>query len=263
MKTANITDVGRVRLVNEDRACVEASINGFAFAVVADGMGGHLAGDVASQMTTQYIEKQMRQRLVRGMNAEQCAALLRDLIREANREVYELANSSEQYVGMGTTVVAAIADRERVVVAHIGDSRAYMISGRSIVQLTEDHSLVNELLKSGQINEEEAASHPRRNVLVRALGTDPEVDVDVVCREWKEKDVLLLCTDGLSGLVKTETIVETMNTDAGWSEKAGQLVDKALDAGGDDNITIVLLINEQDEASPESAEQLDGRGEAG
>ncbi len=241
MRFANRTDTGRVRLVNEDRACVEASVNGFAIAVVADGMGGHLAGDVASQMTTQYIEEQMKERLTPGMPREERARLLEALIREANRKVYELSSTSEQYAGMGTTVVAAIADTEHVVIGHIGDSRAYVISGNKITQLTEDHSLVNELLRSGQINAEEAAVHPRRNVLVRALGTDPEVDIDIVCHAWQEHDILLLCTDGLSGLVQTETIVETMNSDSALNEKASKLVEKAFEAGGDDNVTVVLI----------------------
>lgn len=261
MKIVSKTDIGRVRLVNEDRVCVEASVNGFAYAVVADGMGGHLAGDVASQMTIQYIDQQMKQRLQAGMDEDACAELLRALIQEANDHVYKLAGTSDQYTGMGTTVVAVIAEPGRIVVAHIGDSRAYMISGRSIIQLTEDHSLVNELLKNGQINEEEAAIHPRRNVLVRALGTDPSVEVDVNSHEWREGDILLLCTDGLSGLVPAEEIVDTVNSDACWNEKAEQLVARALEAGGDDNVTVVLLINEPDDES--DAGMKDGRGEAG
>lgn len=262
MKTANRTDIGRVRVVNEDRACVEANHNGFAFAVVADGMGGHLAGDVASQMTTQYIEEQMRRRLETGMDLESCADLLRMLIQEANRRVYDVAATSEQYAGMGTTVVAAIATAEQLVIAHIGDSRAYVISGEQILQLTEDHSLVNELLKSGQINEEEAVNHPRRNVLVRALGTDPEVDIDITTHAWQERDILLLCTDGLSGLVSTDTILATMQAEGEWSDKADQLVEQALEAGGDDNITVVLLVNETDKEPTAQQDEKDGRGEA-
>jgi len=263
MKTANWTDTGRVRLVNEDHAFVEASVSGFGFAVVADGMGGHLAGEVASQMATQYITDQVKERLRSGMGTEEIIDLLRTLVREANSKVYHHAHTSALYMGMGTTVVAAIADYSQVIVAHIGDSRAYVISGRNIVQLTEDHSLVNELLKSGQINEEEALNHPRRNVLVRALGTDPEVDIDIICHSWQENDVLLLCTDGLTRLVSEEAIVETIRSDAAWHEKAGLLVEQALEAGGDDNITVVLLINEPEEASSKHEEGTGGRGEAG
>jgi len=263
MKAANWTDTGRVRLVNEDHAFVEANVSGFGFAVVADGMGGHQAGEVASQMATQYITEQVKERLRSGMGTEEVISLLRTLIREANSKVYRHSHTSEQYMGMGTTVVAAIADERQVIVAHIGDSRAYVISGPNIVQLTEDHSLVNELLKSGQINEEEAQNHPRRNVLVRALGTDPEVDIDIVCHPWQEHDVLLLCTDGLSRLVSPEAIVETLRSDAAWNDKAGLLVQQALEAGGDDNITVVLLINEPEEASSMQEDGTGGRGEAG
>jgi serine/threonine protein phosphatase PrpC len=263
MKAANWTDTGRVRLVNEDHAFVEANVSGFGFAVVADGMGGHQAGEVASQMATQYITEQVKERLRSGMGTEEVAELLRTLVREANSKVYLHSHTSEQYTGMGTTVVAAIADNRQVIIAHIGDSRAYVISGREIVQLTEDHSLVNELLKSGQINEEEALTHPRRNVLIRALGTDPEVDIDIVCHSWQENDVLLLCTDGLSRLVSSEAIVETIHADADWHDKAGRLVEQALEAGGDDNITVVLLINESEETSSEQEDGTGGRGEAG
>jgi|HigsolmetaAR204D_1030405.scaffolds.fasta_scaffold00136_35 protein phosphatase len=277
MKTVNRTDIGRVRLVNEDRSYAASDIHGFACAVVADGMGGHLAGDVASQMTIQYIEEQIQKRLHIHMTYEERAELLRSLIQEANRKIYELACSSDQYIGMGTTVVAVIADQEHVVIAHIGDSRAYAISDQRIKQLTEDHSLVNELLKSGQINEQEAENHPRRNVLVRALGTDPEVEVDIVHHSWRPNDIILLCTDGLSGLVKTDAIVETLYIDASWNEKADRLVNQALDAGGDDNVTVVLLINEPDNESEQTSDEADksnhepdgrqetdeGRGEAG
>jgi len=263
MKTANKTDIGRVRLVNEDRAYVVSDIGGFTCAVVADGMGGHLAGDVASQMTIQYIEEQITERLIPGMDEDARADLLRTLIQEANRQIYDLAGTSDQYVGMGTTVVAVIADRYHIVIGYIGDSRAYAISEHSIMQLTEDHSLVNELLKSGQISEQEAASHPRRNVLVRALGTDPEVEVDIIHHAWKEQDILLLCTDGLSNLVQADEIVETLTIDASLDDKAERLIDQALAAGGDDNVTIVLLMNESIGESDIQQDMDDGRGEAG
>ena len=203
----------------------------------------------------------MKQRLKPGMLLKERAELLEAVIREANHQVYSLSSTSEQYAGMGTTVVAAIADPKHVVIGHIGDSRAYLFSGGKMKQLTEDHSLVNELLRSGQINAEEAAMHPRRNVLVRALGTDPEVDIDMICQAWQEHDVLLLCTDGLSGLVQKETIIETMNSDSGLNEKAAELVEKALEAGGDDNVTVVLLINEPDDMTAPLHENDDQGGE--
>jgi serine/threonine protein phosphatase PrpC len=242
LKTAYKSDVGRVRAVNEDRVIVRDGVAGGALAIVADGMGGHQAGDTASQMTIELVQEAL-QHLPSELEPTDRAALLMEAIRDANAKVYEIASGEEHYRGMGTTVTVAIADSERVVIGHIGDSRAYFINHDEFSQITEDHTLVNELVKTGQITPEEASMHPRRNVLTRALGTDADVEVDISNISWGMGDMLLLCSDGLSNLVPAEDLLRTVRGDGTLDEKVDRLVEYALNAGGDDNITVVLLSN--------------------
>jgi serine/threonine protein phosphatase PrpC len=234
------TDIGRIRLVNEDRAAIQQELNGLSLAIVADGMGGHQAGDIASAMAVEMIQAGL-QTISMEMPKEACTELLREAIETANENIYEFAAQRENYHGMGTTVVAVIASEDHLLIGHIGDSRAYKIHETGIEQLTEDHSLVNELVKNGQITPEEAEQHPRRNVLTRALGTEPGVEVDIHEYTWKIGDTILLCTDGLSGLVDPQTIRDIVRTAHNLEEAAGILIDSALEAGGDDNVTVTLL----------------------
>jgi serine/threonine protein phosphatase PrpC len=244
LKTAMKTDVGLVREVNEDRASVVIDLKGFTLAIVADGMGGHKAGEVASQIAVSTIEQEL-QLINEEMPLLDCKTAINDAILTANRRIYDLAFDQEQFFGMGTTVVVVLANKEFLVIAHIGDSRAYKINEHSIVQLTRDHSLVNELIKSGQISADEAITHPRRNVLTRALGTEKHVVVDIQHHPWDEREQLLLCSDGLTGLVEQTHIHSILleNHDLEW--KVQKLVESALEAGGEDNVTVVLLLNEQ------------------
>ncbi len=250
MKTANRSDIGRVRMVNEDRAVVQTGLNGFTLAIVADGMGGHKAGDVASQLAAQKIQEEL-QSIHADMTVAECEEVIRQAIVKANAQVFELASKQEKYRGMGTTVVVAVVSETMIMIGHIGDSRAYKINGRTIVQLTEDHSLVNELLKTGQITPEEANHHPLRNVMTRALGTDQQVEVDLRHFDWTFNEQLLICSDGLSGLVDQHKMVEILNTGREPEWKVDQLVNCALEAGGDDNITAVLIINEREDNGEE------------
>jgi serine/threonine protein phosphatase PrpC len=243
MDVANKTDIGRIRLVNEDRSIVQNDLNGFVLAIVADGMGGHQAGDIASQMAIEVIQEQL-QMIDKDLSVEACLSALKDAIQKANQTIYEFASGREQFHGMGTTVVAILANEQFLAVGHIGDSRAYLCSSDHIVQLTEDHSLVSELLRSGQITQEEAEHHPRRNVLTRALGTDSKVDVDVGYYQWHSNDIVLMCSDGLSGQLNQNTLLDILHADSDLHWKADQLVAQALHAGGDDNITVVLLANQ-------------------
>jgi serine/threonine protein phosphatase PrpC len=243
MKTANKTDIGRIRMVNEDRAEVCNDLNGFTLAIVADGMGGHQAGDIASQIAIDTIREELRS-IHSGLTVEAYEDAIERAVLRANEEVYDLASNNEQYHGMGTTVVAALVSEDVIIIAHIGDSRAYKLDGSTIVQLTEDHSLVNELVKTGQITAEEADNHPRRNVVTRALGTEQHVEVDIGHYTWSRNEQLLLCTDGLSSSVHLDRIKEIISTDESVEWKVNRLVESALESGGDDNITVVLLANE-------------------
>ncbi|MFS1513270.1 Stp1/IreP family PP2C-type Ser/Thr phosphatase [Chengkuizengella sp. SCS-71B] len=243
MKSTNKTDVGRTRAVNEDRAAVQTELNGFTLAIVADGMGGHQAGDIASQITIETIQESL-QSLEADMTVEECELSIREAIYLANAKIYQLASENEKYKGMGTTVVVALATDELILIAHIGDSRAYKYTEEAIIQLTEDHSLVNELLKSGQISPEEAEQHPRRNLLTRALGTEEYVNIEIHRHEWLQHDLLMLCSDGLSSLVNQQDMVHILMKEQNIEVTANELIQHALEAGGDDNITVVLLVNE-------------------
>lgn len=248
MKTALKTDIGLIRSVNEDRALVHQGLGGLSWAIVADGMGGHQAGDIASQVAVDTISEQLLATLKEEKENLDIAAAIREAVFRANEKVYTIASSQSHYHGMGTTVVVALADAENVVIGHIGDSRAYHWNGTELIQLTEDHSLVNELVKSGQISAEEANRHPRRNVLTRALGTEPYVDVEIRQFRWLRNDILLLCTDGLTGMVGLARMKEVLSTEQPIEWKADRLVKYALEAGGDDNVTVLLMANmESDE----------------
>ncbi|MFD2670197.1 Stp1/IreP family PP2C-type Ser/Thr phosphatase [Marinicrinis sediminis] len=246
MRTANRSDVGKVRLINEDRAFVDENLNGLTLAIVADGMGGHQAGDKASELAVQTIQQQLAD-LHSGMSRDEMEQALRRAIDKANETIYAYAQQNGELAGMGTTIVVVIVDDASWMIAHIGDSRAYKLSSEDLEQLTEDHSLVNELLKRGQITSEEAEHHPRKHVLIRALGTDETVHADVYWGTWQNDEIILICSDGLSGLVDEAQMKRIVLAGRDLEQIADQLVQAALDAGGDDNITVVLL-NNQDSA---------------
>ncbi|EFM12956.1 protein serine/threonine phosphatase [Paenibacillus curdlanolyticus YK9] len=241
MNTANRTDIGRVRQENEDSHWVGELQGGIVAAVVADGMGGHLAGEVASKLTVDALSASLGA-VAPGMSNEDCEALLRSAIKSANEIVFDTASGNERYSNMGTTVVVAVIEGERAVIGHVGDSRIYRLDADGLIQLTDDHTLVNELLKSGQITAEEAAHHPRRNVIMRAVGTDPEVEADVSITSLSSSDLLMLCSDGLTDMVSHEQMLATLQSETlDLDGKADRLIQLALQAGGDDNITVILL----------------------
>ncbi|WP_274650511.1 Stp1/IreP family PP2C-type Ser/Thr phosphatase [Paenibacillus humicola] len=242
MKIAVRTDIGRIRLRNEDRGFAEETDSGLTVAILADGMGGHQAGDVASQLALDTILGVVRGGASGALSIHERKTLIRQAILEANEVVYDTAAQNEQYRDMGTTIVVALLQAEDGVIGHIGDSRAYKWREGVLSQLTTDHTFVNELVKSGQITAEEAIHHPRRNVITRALGTDEQVEADVRGIPWTSGDMLLLCSDGLTDMVSDADIAETLvSSELDLDGKADKLVSLALEAGGDDNITVILL----------------------
>ncbi|MFC5532348.1 Stp1/IreP family PP2C-type Ser/Thr phosphatase [Cohnella yongneupensis] len=244
MRTALRSHVGKVRQVNEDQAWSGLLGDGLTAAIVADGMGGHRAGDVASGLAVDSLVASLQAWKPDEPNADK-TELLREWIRKANEVVFETASLNEQYHNMGTTVVLALIEGNNGWIGHIGDSRAYRFRDGSLSQLTDDHTLVNELTKSGQLSPEEAAHHPRRNVLTRALGTDRDVEVDVQAIDWRSGDRLILCSDGLSGLVEQQKLLEALEErNANLETQAEKLISLALDAGGDDNVTVVLVADD-------------------
>lgn len=235
MRWAQVTDTGLVRALNEDSLLVSPEIGLFA---VADGMGGHQAGEVASSMALQLMERDLVRRLKSGENPENA---LVNSIKDANRSIYEQAGRNPRWAGMGTTITACLSQGSRILVAQVGDSRAYLLRGGGIVLLTEDHSLVQELLKNGGITEEQALVHPQRNVLTRALGTEPSLAVDLYRVDVAPGDLLLLCTDGLTEYLRPDDILLTVRNSPELNTAVQNLLRKALRSGGADNITIVLV----------------------
>jgi serine/threonine protein phosphatase PrpC len=224
-----ITDPGRTRRHNEDSYVIEPPL--FA---IADGMGGAQAGEVASRLATASLKESGP-----GSGGEQRIA---DLIQEANRRVYDRSSSDPNTSGMGTTITVALVEDDDVAFGHVGDSRAYLVRDATMEQLTEDHSLVNELLKTGKLSREEAESHPQRSVITRALGTDPDVDVDTFSVRAEDGDLFLLCSDGLTDMVSEEAILEVVERNRGNIDRALRaLVKEANKGGGQDNITVVAF----------------------
>jgi protein phosphatase len=224
------SDTGRRRRRNEDNYVVAPPL--FA---VADGMGGAQAGEVASKLAASALE---------GVATNELDGLERveALIREANRRIYDRASTDPSASGMGTTMTVALVEGMSVVIGHVGDSRAYLVRGDSMEQLTEDHSLVNELVKSGKLSEEEAHIHPQRSVITRAVGTDPDVDVDAFTIEAEDGDVFLICSDGLTDMVEDVDILELLDSNRDDLEQAVRaLVQFANKEGGEDNITAVAF----------------------
>ncbi|MCU9612156.1 Stp1/IreP family PP2C-type Ser/Thr phosphatase [Caldibacillus lycopersici] len=242
MKSVFRTDCGRIRTHNEDFVSIFSNQSGELLAMVADGMGGHLAGDVASRMTSELLQKRWEEanQIDTPEKAEQW--FLKHVV-EINDEVLQYANEHEECRGMGTTIVAAICNDKFATVANVGDSRCYVMNENGFYQLTDDHSLVNELVKSGQLSKEDAEHHPRKNVLSRALGTEPQVEVDIKTITFEDGDLLLLCSDGLSNRVTDTEMSGILLTDDSLEEKATHLIALANDNGGEDNISLAIVHN--------------------
>jgi PPM family protein phosphatase len=224
------SDTGRKRRRNEDNYVVAPPL--FA---VADGMGGAQAGEVASQLAASAVQGG-------DSDGREGVEQIDALIQEANRRIFDRASTDPSASGMGTTMTVALVEGMTVAIGHVGDSRAYLVRGEQMEQLTDDHSLVNELLKSGKLSEEEAHIHPQRSVITRAVGTDPDVDVDDFTVEAEDGDVFLICSDGLTDMVEDEEILELVHTNRDDLDKAVKsLVAAANRGGGEDNITAVAF----------------------
>jgi PPM family protein phosphatase len=227
---AVLTDTGRKRRHNEDAFVVEPPL--FA---VADGMGGAQAGELASSLAAAALKDSQEP----GEGGEE---RVNELIQQANRRVYERQSQDAAASGMGTTMTVALVEDGRVAIGHVGDSRAYLIRDGGLEQLTEDHSLVAELVRSGKLSPEEAEGHPQRSVITRALGTDPDVDVDTFSIETRPADLFLICSDGLTTMVDDETILaEVARNRNDLKSAAKALVRAANKGGGEDNITVVFF----------------------
>ncbi len=234
-----LSDRGKVRQHNEDSVGVFENKAGI-LAIVADGMGGHLAGDVASQMTISTFKSLWEDEPAINGPSDAEDWLLKK-VAEVNEAVYEHSLSHPECQGMGTTIVTALVTNTFATIGHIGDSRCYLLNNSGFNQITQDHSLVNELVKSGQISKEDAEYHPRKNVLLRALGTEQNVEIDLKTIEMEDHDVLLLCSDGLSNKVSDDILEKELSTSDDLAKTGQYLVQLANDNGGEDNISLILL----------------------
>ena len=241
IKYVHVSHIGNVRSVNEDAVSVCRTDVGYTLGVLADGMGGHQAGEKASELAVETVLADLSA-LEKGMSSEGLQAALSDAILHANDVIYREAANNEQYHNMGTTIVALLIDGHSGWIGHIGDSRASKVSEGKAMQLTEDHTLVNELYRNGQITQSELETHPRRNVLTKALGTDIEVTAEFDHVTLAQQEVLLLCSDGLSNMVDCKQLGQIAGMqEVSLEERADRLLQLALLAGGDDNITIALF----------------------
>jgi PPM family protein phosphatase len=229
INTVQRTDTGRQRRGNEDSLYARPPIF-----VVADGMGGARAGEVASQIAVDVFAHGLPSD---GTPEER----LSQRVQEANRLIYERSRSEQESAGMGTTLTAAYLDDAHLSIAHVGDSRAYLFRDNELRRLTQDHSLVDELVRRGKLTEEQAAEHPQRSIITRALGPEPTVEVDTWTYPVRAGDVLLLCSDGLTSMIPEQHITEILAAYSDLNAAADQLIDEANEAGGRDNITVVLF----------------------
>lgn len=238
VRVAAKTDVGRVRQANEDSYLVQEPL--FA---VADGMGGHAAGDVASRIAVDVL----KQDIDSGQSADK--ETLVNAIKHANSVIFDQSQSDSALSGMGTTCTLLFVVGSEGRIAHVGDSRAYLLRGGKLSQLTDDHTLVNRMVKEGRLRPEEADRHPQRSIITRALGVDANVKVDYKTFDLRAGDRILLCSDGLTSMIDPPTIQRVLSETPDSDEASERLITLANDAGGEDNITVVLV----DVADPEGA----------
>jgi serine/threonine protein phosphatase PrpC len=229
IEQAGRTDVGRQRSANEDSLVVRPPL--FA---VADGMGGAKAGEVASAVAVEAVEAAQE-------SGEPAEAQLASIVRNANRRIYDLAVADESRRGMGTTLTLAKLHGDEVSLAHVGDSRAYRLRAGELEQLTRDHSLVAELERSGQITPEAAEHHPQRSIITRALGPEPDVEVDTYTLTGREGDLFLICSDGLTSMISDDEVRSILRSAGSLDDAADELVKAANQSGGKDNITVILF----------------------
>ncbi len=227
------THIGLVRKNNED-SCFATEKHGCLFAVVADGMGGHSGGEVASRIVIDTAVQFLEDSDISDFNTDSIKKLLSD----ANKCVWERALQDKELQGMGSTATLAIIMGRRALIGHVGDSRAYLFRSGKLEQLTKDHSYVQMLIENGYITKEEALRHPHRNIITRAIGAERDVDTDVLTIDLKKGDVILLCSDGLNNAVTDEHICDILLSDE--DAAADRLIEESLSSGGTDNITVFI-----------------------
>jgi len=232
MRAVARTETGLVRKTNEDSFFCDEESKLF---IVADGMGGHLAGEVASQMAIEAVVNRLK------FGNSDPLLKLKDAVEYANQVIYANSQGDNRHRGMGTTLTLALFQDNKLNIAHVGDSRAYLIRNGNITLLTRDHSFVGELVRSGGITKEQALTHPKRNVLMRAVGTNPNIDIDLLEVNVQPNDLVLLCTDGLTNHLPDEEILHHVLNSQDLQQAIDSMMKAAYSKGANDNVTILLI----------------------
>ncbi len=212
----------------------------FCSFVIADGMGGHNSGEIASRLAVEYIRDNIGRMDDFTDNDENIGEGLDKLVKQANTAVHEKSLESDDVSGMGTTLTMAVISQRKITAAHVGDSRLYLIRGGTITQMTEDHSYIGELVRKGTLTKEEAENHPRKNVITRAIGSSPDIVVDIINQEIESDDIYILCTDGLTNMVSDEDI-SSIAVSSEPETACAKLIEAANKQGGEDNVTVIVI----------------------
>ena len=246
MRFYGITDVGKERSKNEDIILIPKNSDDVQLFVLADGMGGATAGEVASELAVNTCREYFTNNIERAQNDPyEIREIMRESILAANEKVLEMSINDEKYYGMGTTLIALYVCKNKIYIGHIGDSRVYRIRKNIIRQLTKDHSFVQELVNSGTITKQEAKNHPRKNVLTKVIGYEENIQPDIITKGFLKDDVILMCSDGLTNMVEEKDIYEIIVKNASdVCNMTKTLVNEANQAGGLDNISVIIISND-------------------
>lgn len=240
LEYAYLTDTGKVRSHNEDSVTITKNRSGEYLLAVADGMGGHTGGEIASNIAIDYLTERFEKASSVG-NKQDCINFLKDTVSEANLKLYKYTQEHPESIGMGTTLVLAVLTNNFLLFGNIGDSSGFVVKNNKLHKITIDHTLVNLLVKSGEITEEEAKDHPRKNVLLKALGAQNTIEMDIFDVE-KDIDGIFLCSDGLSNMLEVEQIEKVLDEEELKAEdKCRKLIIKSNNRGGNDNITVAYM----------------------
>lgn len=241
------SDIGLKRTINEDRAAFFERPDHFKLAILADGMGGHNAGDVASEMAITEMHQLFNEVDVEEFASKQLKLdWLRNAVSHINQKIYRYSLTHENCQGMGTTMIAVLLDGDDCTISHVGDSRVYHFTNETVELITRDHSYVNILLESGEISEEEAQNHPQRNFILKALGTEISIEPDFYNLTLSNEEYLLICSDGLSNKLTTNEMAEIISMPVSIKEKGKKFIQFANDRGGEDNISLILMTTMQE-----------------
>lgn len=240
MEIYSKTDIGKVRTSNQDAVMVKKVSENFVWTLVCDGMGGTNGGDIASRMAVKVIENYLNSSLSENDSSEDIKSKMYEAVNNANSMIFEKSKMDESLSRMGTTVVLCIAKGDTLQIVYAGDSRAYLIRDKDIVQLTKDHSVVQQMVDSGEITEQDAKNHPQKNIITRALGVNSSIDLDYIMCEIEKDDIVLSCTDGLTNHLDKNRIYKTC-TENSISFVPSILVNEANICGGNDNITAAIV----------------------